>query len=247
MEKENRFIKKFQNKTTKELKSIVVSKDHVEDARQAAQWILEERDFKEVTPDQKEELPKSKASFLMQNTPERKKYYSNRMLAFGITIIVMVIYINYDALITSKNSLKQLKGTIDYCDISIEEVTSKGRFGTQNKSNKATLRFTLEEYQKLFQLRENISKSIVHPEYNRILISLKEADSVSVWINESHYQNYQPKVFQIDTDDKTVLEFQTVRSEHFGISIVLLFFGLLMALLGLRIRFPERFKKIVGF
>ncbi len=247
MANRNHFTNKFSTKSDQELQTILESQHHVEEAKLAAKWILEERgeqsNYQPLSqPTKKEHKP----WILGKNPDPSKRHYWWRLLAFGVTYIIVPFYFNFQSLITNKNSLTELKGTIRNSEVIVDNVSSRNRIGYEAKSRRVTLYFSLNEHQKLFKLVENIGQDYSHDEYNRISNLLKKSQSVVVWINQNELESNQPKVFQIDVNERTILDFNTVKSEPSGIFIFTLFLGIGMTGFALYSRYPERTRKILG-
>lgn len=177
---------------------------------------------------------------------ERRPMALYRLFMFGVFLIVVFFYLSWEGLTVTKSNLVKLEGSISYSDIFIENVSVKGRLGTESRSRKASLIFWLKGYNKQFIIHENIGQQFRHPVYNRLLNSLKASESVSVHIKKSSLSDFQPKVFQIDADGETLLDFQSVKSEYFGVSIVVLIFGLIIIIYSLYQKFPIQMKVIIG-
>ena len=243
----NHFSKKFSAKSNLELQAILDSEHHVDEAKLTAKWILEERGKQtDYQPPSKKEAKESKPWLFDQNPNPKKRHYWWRLLTFGITCIIVPFFFNFQNLITTKKSLTELEGTIRNSEVIVENVSSRNRMGYEAKSRRATLYFSLNEYQKLFKIVENIGQDYSHFEYNQISNLLKKSQSVVVWINQNELESNQPKVFQIDVNDRTILDFSTVKSEHSGIFLFTLMFGIGMTGFALYSRFPERTRKILG-
>jgi len=218
MSKRNYFTNKFKTKTDKDLNRILESDSYVEDAKLAAKWILEDRGKEVRYQPPKTEPPNQKLWIPGENlNNERKKYYSSKLLVFGICCLISAFYFFFDSMGTNKGSLTTLPGTIKDFNIRIDNVSSRNRMGYEAKSRRATLFFSLNEYSKIFKLSENIGQKYYHQDYNRIVNFLKNSRTISVWIKKSDLQSIEPKVFQIDANDQTVLDFQTVKNEYSGV------------------------------
>lgn len=157
----------------------------------------------------------------------KKKYnwwsrnYLIRLLIIGIIVTCFGVF-QLSTIFTFKSNLTQIKGTLQAANIYTKNVTdSRG-----HESRKSELIFYLNEQQKKFYITENIGDKWQNEKYDRILRGLKRADTITVWIKKSELNLYEPKVFQIDKDRTTILEFETVRTEHLSLTIFLLFLGL---------------------
>ena len=247
MANRNYFTDKFKVKSNQELKNILESDSYVLEAKLAAYWILKERGEETNYELPKPEPKKYEPWFSGKHQdPERKRYYEEKVLAFGITCLIAAFYLSFESLFTSRNSLIELSGTIKNSEVIVDRVSSRNRLGYEAKSRRATLFFSLNEYPKIFKLAENIGQDYSHEEYELISKSLKNSRTVSVWINESEIKDLAPKVFQIDTNRQTILDFKTVKTEHAGISIYLFLFGAGMTGLALYSKYPKRTRKILG-
>lgn len=247
MANRNHFTEKFSTKSDQELQAILDSQHHVDEAKLAAKWILEERgEQTNYQPPRKQVRKEHKPWILGKNPDPSKRHYWWRLLAFGVACIIGAFYINFQNLITNKNSLTELKGTTQISEVIVDNVSSRNRIGYEAKSRRVTLYFRLNEHQKLFKLVENIGQDYSHDEYNRISNLLKKSQSVGVWINQNELESSQPKVFQIDVNERTILDFGTVKSEHSGVFIFTLLLGVITTGFALYSRYPERTKKILG-
>lgn len=246
MANRNHFTDKFSAKSDKELHNILENSKYVDDAKLAAKWILEERGVQTNYQPPKEMVHERKPWLFDENQNPEQRHYWRRLIAFGVTCIVAPFYFNFQNLITTKNSLTELKGTIQNSEVIVDKVSSRNRMGYEAKSRKATLYFRLNEYQKLFKLVENIGQDYSHFEYNRISRLMKKSQTVTVWINFNELESDQPKVFQIDVNERTILDFNTLKSEHKGIYIFILLIGIGTTGFALYSRYPERVRKILG-
>lgn len=247
MPNRNHFTDKFSSKSDQELQAILESQHHVGEAKVAAKWILEERgEQTNYQPPSKQAAKESKPWLFDENPNPNKRHYWWRLLAFGVTCIVMSFYFNFQNLITTEKTLTELEGTIRNSEVIVDNVSSRNRMGHEAKSRRATLYFSLNEHQKIFKLVENIGQDYSHDEYNRISNLLKKSHSIVVWINQNELESNQPKVFQIDVDERTILDFSTVKAERSGIFIYTLLLGILTTGFALYSRYPERTKKILG-
>jgi hypothetical protein len=144
---------------------------------------------------------------------------------YGVILLVFAI-MQLRTIWTSKSSLVPLKGTIKHCDTYITTVSSRGRYGYDAKSQKAELIFYLNEHKKKFALVDNIGGDYRNEEYDRIKASLRRADSVTVWIRKSEIGNWEPKIFQIESNREKVLDYQAVRFKERPLTAFLLIMGL---------------------
>ena len=149
------------------------------------------------------------------------------------TIAIPYITIAYIAIVfaisqlpttwTFKSSLVPLRGTVRYADVYTTTVSDR----RGHKSQKSELIFYLYEYKKKFYLAENIGDSRSSQMHLNLRNGLRKADSVTIWVKKSEKEEYQPKVFQIDRDEKvTLLEFESVRTAHSPVTAFILILGL---------------------
>lgn len=165
-----------------------------------------------------------------------KKWYGKRLLLFGLTCLILSITFFLPDLLTTKNSLLQISGQVIYSDLVIDEV-SKGR--------RATLVFMLDGQTQLFRLVENIGKDYKHTEYKKLLERLRAAMQVVVWIKSSDKQIHEPKIFQVDIDNKTYLNFMAVKYKNAWLFAFIMFVGLTsmtVVLYKLYKEYPKKFK-----
>ncbi|AGA79487.1 hypothetical protein [Echinicola vietnamensis] len=205
MTNKNLFTKKLLFKSNQELQGILERKHYVEDAKLAAKWILEDRgEQTNYLPPPKPTKKEHKPWILGKTLDPIKLNYWWRLLPFGVTCIIVPLYFNFQNLITTKNSLTEIKGKIRNSEVIVANVSSRSRLGYKTKSRKATLYFSLNEHQKLFKLVENIGQDYLHDEYNQISKLLNKSNSVVVWINQNELESNQPKVFQVDVNERTM-------------------------------------------
>ncbi len=243
----NHFTKKFSAKSYQELQAILDSQHRVDEAKLAAKWILEERGEQTIyQPPSKQEAKESKPWLFDKNTNPNKLHYWWRLFGLGVAWIIVPFYFNFQNLITNKKSLTQLEGTIRNSEVIVDNVSSRNHMGYEANSRRATLYFSLNEYPKLFKLAENIGQDYSHDKYNRISNLLKESQSVVVWINQNELESNQPKIFQIDVNEQTIIDFSTVKYEHSGVFIFSLLLGIITTGFALYSRYPEQTKKILG-
>ncbi len=242
----NHFTKIYSTKSDQELRSILESLLHVDDAKRAAKWILEERGEKtDYQP------PKQALKNANQKSPKlwgfgNEKIDKIQMLVLGVVLIFMAFYFNFSNLMTTQNSLIALRGTIKSSEILVENVSFRGRFGIERKSKRATLYFSLYEHQKLFELVENIGQNIRHEKFERFSKSLTKSHSIAVWINKSDRDKFNPKVFQIDVNERTILDFETVKSRYNGIFVCMMLIGVGLLSFTLFSKYPKQMRKIIG-
>ena len=90
----------------------------------------------------------------------------------------------------------------------------------------------------------NVGQNTWDEEYENMLMQIKRADSLTVWVKKSEANVHAPEVFQIDDEKGTLLELETVR-KHNGIpTAILLLIGLSSLLFVAWTRFPVVFNKL---
>jgi hypothetical protein len=143
----------------------------------------------------------------------------NRLISLLLIGVVMLGYSIYmlPTIWTSKDSLMPVSGVLDRADTYYSTVTD--RHG--DKSRKAELVFYLVGIKKKFALVENIGNEYSLKEYEQIKDGLNRSDSVTVWIKEEEDSYWDPKVFQITTDRKILLEFDAVRYKEQPVALFL--------------------------
>ena len=169
------------------------------------------------------------------------RHYQYRLLIFGIVLTSYSLY-QIPTIFTFKSNLKEIKGTLRAADIYI--TTGTNRYG--NDSRKSELIFYLNGLNQKFYMAEGIGEEWRNEKYTKILKGLKRADSVTVWVKKSEYNEYEPKVFQINNETGTLLDFETVRDYKRPMFGFILLLGLTSITAFLRFRFPDRFNKIFG-
>ena len=169
-----------------------------------------------------------------------KGHYQNRLLIFGVMLIGFSIY-SLQTVFTFKSSLAQIKGTLRSADTYVTNVTDRRGY----ESKKSELIFYINERKQRFYLAENIGDEWRNEKYATIIKGLERADSITVWVKKSEFDAYEPKVFQIDNEKETLLDFEMVRDEERPIAAFMLLLGLCSIVVFLWVRFPDEFKKIL--
>ena len=144
-------------------------------------------------------------------------------------------------ILTFKSNLTKIKGTLRVADTDVTNVTDRrGR-----ESRKSELIFYINGRQQKFYIAENIEDEWRNEKYEKILQGLKRADTVTVWVRKSEVGEYEPEVFQIDSERTTLLDFETVRTAKSPITAYMLLLGLGSITAFLWLRFPEKLNKIL--
>lgn len=171
-----------------------------------------------------------------------RKIYRNGLLIFGIMLTSFGIN-ELPTIFTSKSSLTQIKGTLQAADTYVTTVTD--RHG--HSSQKSELIFYFNERKQKYYFVENIGDKYDDDKYETILSGLKRADTVSVWVKKSEVDEYEPNVFQIDSDKMTLLEFESVQTENSTLAAFMLVLGLGSIAGYFWSRYPDKFNKFFGF
>lgn len=150
------------------------------------------------------------------------RYHRNNLLIFGLLVTGFGIY-QFSTSLTFKSQLSEIKGVLSSADTYVTTVTERRR-GT--KSQKSELIFYISGRQNKFRLVENIGNDYRNEEFENIKRDLRQADSITVLVKKTEIEAYEPKVFQIDTERKTILQFEKVRTKDSGITLFLLFLGI---------------------
>lgn len=159
---------------------------------------------------------------------------------FLIGVMLLVFAIQQLVIIwTPRSSLSPFRGTLQSSKSYVTTVSSENSYGHETKSQKAELIIYLHEHKKKFVLMENIGSNYRNEEYDEIETELKHANSVTVWIKTSETDYWEPKVFQIETDRGTILDFQTVRFKDRPLTGFLLIMGLGCMIFPIYIFYPR--------
>ena len=166
------------------------------------------------------------------------RIYQNGLLVLGIVLMAFAVNELW-TIWTPKSSLISLDGTLSSSDIST--TTVKDRKG--HKSQKVELHFSLTGQDKRFLLFENVGQDYNSKKLSEIHSALKRSNNIKVWIRKNDNDDHQPKVFQIDNDRGTILEFESVKSENKILAAFMLVMGIGSIVLFTWFRYPEKLKK----
>jgi predicted CopG family antitoxin len=161
-------------------------------------------------------------TFDTENNFVRSRLYG--LFLLGIVMLGFAIY-QLQTIWTSKSSLVSLKGTLKYCDIYIRTVSSRSRYGYEAKSQKSELILYLNEHRKKFALVENIGSDFRNENYEKIKTKLRRAEEVTVWVKAVEINDWEPQIFQIRTNRKEVLDYQTIRFKERPLTAFLMLMG----------------------
>lgn len=90
---------------------------------------------------------------------------------------------------------------------------------------------------------ENIGSNYSDEEYEIIKNELNRSDSVTVWVKKPEVGDWEPQVFQIETEKGIVLGFQTVRFKDRPLIVFLLLMGLGCVILPIYALYPMLFRR----
>jgi len=102
----------------------------------------------------------------------------------------------------------------------------------------------LNEFDKKFGLVENIGQDYYSKDYGDLLRKLWKGKNITVYVKDTEKDFHEPKVFQIDRDDLTILDFETVKSKNRWLTAFMLFMGLASIVLFIWFRYPDKLKKV---
>ncbi|MEH0155408.1 hypothetical protein V6R21_14775 [Limibacter armeniacum] len=225
--KRNFLTEQYSTKSDQELKVIIESADYTDDAKLAAKWILNERGESVNYKAPKKKIKKSEVmTFGKHLSPKQKRTGQQKILIIGLINIGIALFLGFDILFTTNNSLTSISGTIRNTEVDAELVTSKGTLGHEARSHKATLSFSLNEYPKLFILSKNIGGDYSYPLYYQISRSLKNSSSVTVWVKKSDLEQVSPKVYQIAANGEVLLAFDYIKYEKLTVILFLFLIGI---------------------
>ncbi len=133
------------------------------------------------------------------------------------------------SLFVFRSSLLPIKGTLENATIYITTHTSKSRyniFGHESSSQKARLIFYLSEHKKKFALQRNIGDSYEYQFYETIKLKLNHADEITVWIHQQDIDSWEPEIFQLDTDNTPIIDFNSKKREDNSVMLFIFLAGL---------------------
>lgn len=163
--------------------------------------------------------------------------YQNKLSIAGVAAILISLFLFGPVAIININMLIPLEGTIKTTNSSEGISTNKDRYGHETYKRFSTLVFSLNEFKKNFI----VSGGSANPLYNgytesdKIESYLKGSNKVIVWIKRWDETQVEPKVFRIDIDGRTELNFETDRSRAQKALIFMLIFGVICIYLGNKI------------
>ena len=175
------------------------------------------------------------------NELKPRSYYLNRLLLLGIMFTCYGLYQLQDNFVI-KSRLTELKGTLRAADTYITTITDH----RGHSSQKSELIFYLKEYKKKFYMAHNIGQDFTDKNYDNILSQLRSSDSISVWIRPRDMESYQPKFFQLNNKEKTILDINEVTTETGYLTLFLLFAGVAILLFYFYSRYPDKWDKIMN-
>jgi hypothetical protein len=158
----------------------------------------------------------------------------------GIVTFCFGIWAAFDGF-AIKSNLHSIKGKLRSVNLSTVSVMHK-----KHKSNKAELVFYLEGINKKFSLSRIIDDEPIDKEYASMKKEFENSDTIRVWIRGSEIDDEMPKVFQIDVDGITILDYDTVRNEKNTFVIITLIGGLIVIAFSIKVTVPVWFKKTFG-
>lgn len=216
---QNKFIKKFQNKTDAELEFIIENREnYTEKAVAASVYILNERskntlETKLITNKFETEEEKNYKAFKKNSAGQREKWYKNyyaiKLFWFGITSIVCAFYFFAPTLFTSQDSLTEKYGKVVFVKTFYSEVKSQG-----HKSVKSQLILKLENDRRIYRLIKNIGKTRYNEKYELIEKKIKKVGKVIISIKKSEEEYKEPRVFQLAINKNNILyDMDDVKSE----------------------------------
>ena len=164
----------------------------------------------------------------------KKDYRRQRtfVLVLGLILIGLSICLTSNIWL-SKTDLTKINGTLRSARTNISWAFTKSIRNPNQilKSHKSELIFKLNEYNQEYYLTENVGEHYVDDKYEAILKGLRNADTVSVWIKKNEENVFQPHIFQIDSDQKTLLEFSHLHLKNNLTAIFIFIIGILNILL----------------
>jgi hypothetical protein len=168
--------------------------------------------------------------------------YKNSLMNIVSMLIIICIYqiVNFLVIWSDKSNLAQIKGTLQDADIKITNYVDSSNH--LNKMKKYELIFHITGRQQKFYIGMDKSAELRNEKIEEILKGLNQAKTVTVWVDKSEINKYDPEVLQIDNELKTLLDFETAGAGYKTQLILVL--GVITIILVFRIVFPEKFKKM---
>ena len=178
------------------------------------------------------------------NSREKKNrdYYASRMLWFGIACVLCAFYFAAPVLFTPKNSLVEIKGTLEKAKVRYQQVQGSNA----HKSIKSILLIKLQGDQRSYELSENTGQRRYHKQFKFMEKELTKSGSTTLWIRKSERSSLEPKVFQVATGEgKVLFDIDDAKSKERFMFPFLLIIGFLMIGFYLHHKNPDRFKKLL--
>jgi hypothetical protein len=148
-----------------------------------------------------------------------KTVYTIRLLLFGFLTLSFGLYLSSQSWVW-RSDLVPVSGKLSSAEIYSTNVESRG-----TRSRKSELIFFLVGIHQKFRFSQNIGEKYGNPFYYKIQEGLYAARTVTVYIRPSELQEYEPKVYQIDTDRGTLIDFESIRTEDSSLAILMLVLG----------------------
>ncbi|MDT8416125.1 MAG: hypothetical protein RQ735_12220, partial [Flavobacteriaceae bacterium] len=123
---------------------------------------------------------------------------------FGITCIFCALYFFTPTLFTLKGSLIPITGEIKKVDTYYTQIVSERRLH-KVKSTKSQLQLQIIGQSQIYSLTKNIGYDKRNEKYENIKKSLLNSKTVKVWIKKNESKKWNPKIFQLEKDDGTII------------------------------------------
>jgi hypothetical protein len=156
----------------------------------------------------------------MQQAREKMFFFAMMLFAVGIWLSLPMFI--------RKSDLTPITGKLDTAYLNIATVSStRERYGVSNTSysQKATLTFRIRGYEQIYSIEKNIGDRSDDETYDQILHRLEDANLVSVWIKKKDSLETNPDVWQIYSDETSLLPLKAAKEKDLPIVVFLFFLG----------------------
>jgi hypothetical protein len=140
--------------------------------------------------------------------------YTVRTLFIGLILLLLGLY-QLSYLTITKAQLMPIKGTFFAGNNILSKHITQNKSGPKTKYNRIDLVFYISNSRYQFNIFENVDHKTYSHKLDQILMKLKQARSLIIWIKPSDAYKICPEVFCIENDkNEVILDLNTIKKEH---------------------------------